>query len=350
MALAKNPLSTNQGFRSLVVRDTAVPEYLYYWLKLNTEELERHASGSTFRELSGSSLKEIRLSLPPLAEQRAIARVLGALDDRIELNRRMNETLEAMARAIFKDWFVDFGPVRAKLEGREPYLPPEVWSLFPDRLVESELGEIPKGWGVGTLGGLSRKPQYGYTASAKSDPIGPKFLRITDVNKKAWVEWESVPHCEITGEDFDRYRLHEGDILIARMADPGHGCMIEEEQEAVFASYLIRFRPVHERYTRLLQYWLRSDAYWELVREREAGTTRVSLNAKVLGEFPLMVPSDSLMGAFEGQVGSLRARLVANVEESCTLAALRDALLPKLVTEELRMDQTAQSVKEVALC
>ena len=151
VALAKNQIATNQGFRSLVMRDGAVPEYLYYWLKLNTAELERHASGSTFRELSGSSLKEIRLSLPSLNEQRAIARVLGALDDRIELNRRMSKTLEEMARALFKSWFVDFDPVQAKMKGRDTGLPCHLAELFPDRLVDSELGEIPEGWEVKKL-------------------------------------------------------------------------------------------------------------------------------------------------------------------------------------------------------
>ena len=164
----------------------------------------------------------------------------------------MNETLEEMARALFKDWFVDFDPVRAKVDGREPYLSPEVWSLFPDRLVDSELGPIPAGWEVKTLRKLSRKPQYGYTESAKDEPIGPKFLRITDINKKAWIEWEAVPHCQITVENFKKYRLNKGDILIARMADPGHGCVIEERLDAVFASYLIRFQPLHDRYARFL--------------------------------------------------------------------------------------------------
>ncbi|MCY3886089.1 MAG: restriction endonuclease subunit S [Chloroflexi bacterium] len=337
VALAKNPIATNQGFRSLVVRDGALPEYLYYWLELNTEELERHASGSTFRELSGSSLKDIRLRLPPLDEQRTIARILGALDDKIELNRRMSATLEAMARALFKSWFVDFEPVRAKAAGRPSGLPPALDALFPASFEASELGEIPSGWGVGTLGGLCENPQYGYTQSAKTEPVGPKFLRITDINKRAWVEWESVPHCEISASDFTKYRLHDGDVLIARMADPGHGCMIEGDPQAVFASYLIRFRPVHQRYARFLQYWLRSDDYWGLVSGRGAGTTRVSLNAKVLSGFPLVVPPDPVLEAFAGQVGGLRDRVVANADEARTLAAQRDAMLPRLVSGEMRV-------------
>ena len=261
--------------------DARFVEYNFRLLR-NTIQHENVGTGSVQDNINLQTLGALRFDIPPLPEQRAIARILGTLDDKIELNRRMNQTLEEMARTIFQDWFVDFGPVRAKLEGREPYLPPDLWSLFPDRLVASELGEIPEGWEVKALGMLCHKPQYGYTQSAKDEPVGPKFLRITDINKKAWIEWESVPHCEIVEEDFKKYRLRVGDILIARMADPGHGCMIEEEQDAVFASYLIRFRPKKKCYERFLQYWLRSDDYWELVNGRGAGTTRVSLNAKVL--------------------------------------------------------------------
>jgi type I restriction enzyme S subunit len=117
-AIAKNPIATNQGFRNLVIKPGYEPEFVYYWLMAHVEELKRHASGSTFRELSGSALARITISIPDQATQRAIAHILGTLDDKIELNRRMNETLEAMARAIFKSWFVDFEPVRAKMEGR----------------------------------------------------------------------------------------------------------------------------------------------------------------------------------------------------------------------------------------
>ncbi len=255
----------------------------------------------------------------------------------------MNETLEAIAKALFRSWFVDFEPVRAKMEGRWrsgeslPGLPAHLHPLFPDRLVPSELADIPEGWEVGTLGQLSAKPQYGYTQSAKAEPVGPKFLRITDINKKPWVEWDAVPHCEIAPGDFEKYRLHDGDVLIARMADPGHGCVVEGEHEAVFASYLIRFRPLHARYARFLQYWLRSDVYWSLVRGRGTGTTRASLNAKVLAGFPLTVPSRPVLDSFEHEVGRIRDRVVANVEDSRRLSALRDTLLPRLVSGELQV-------------
>ena len=145
--------ATNQGFRSIIVKSEYDHNFLYYWLKANTEELERHATGSTFKELSGSALKEIRVRLPENRnEQRAIAHILGTLDDKIELNRRMNATLEAMARALFRSWFVDFDPVRAKMEGRDTGLPKEIADPFPDRLADSELGGDSRGLGVGAVG------------------------------------------------------------------------------------------------------------------------------------------------------------------------------------------------------
>ncbi|MEK7716728.1 MAG: restriction endonuclease subunit S, partial [Pseudomonadota bacterium] len=106
--------------------------------------------GAVFDSLRCADVPNFELHFPPLDEQRAIAHILGTLDDKIELNRRMNETLEAMARALFKSWFVDFDPVRAKTEGRNPGLPKPLADLFPDSFEDSELGEIPKGWGVGT--------------------------------------------------------------------------------------------------------------------------------------------------------------------------------------------------------
>ena len=353
--------------------DRANPAYIYWFLQYlyTTGEMEKHQVQHTgiarfqFTDFAAN----IEVPLPPLSEQRAIAHILGTLDDKIELNRRMNETLEEMARALFKSWFVDFLPVHAKQRARTQTGDPvrtkaalkaapsgggdwtverasayldsmdkDIIDLFPDRLVDSELGEIPDGWEVKSLGKICEKPQYGYTQSAKTEPIGPKFLRITDINKQAWIEWQSVPHCEITKEDFEKYRLKRGDILIARMADPGHGCMVEEAKNGVFASYLIRFRPIQQRYWNLIQYWLRSEPYWNLVRGRRTGTTRNSLNAKVLSEFTLVVPPGQLLDFFGLQVRKLREYVVANVNESETLTAHRDVLLPKLLNGEVGMN------------
>ena len=310
------------------------------------QQAEMVGSGSVIRHFGPMHLKQMTVRIPPLPEQRAIAHILGTLDDKIELNRRMNETLEEMARALFMSWFVNFDPLRAKMEGRWrpgeslPGLPAEYYDLFPNRLADSELGEIPEGWEVKALGDVCEKPQYGFTASAKGDPVGPKFLRITDINKVPWIDWTTVPYCEASEGVVKKYRLSSGDILIARMADPGHGAVIEENQSAVFASYLIRFRPLKDYHSRIIQYWLKSDSYWDLVYSRGAGTTRISLNAKVLSEFSLVIPPTSLSTRFSAKINSIRSRVVANLADSATLAALRDVLLPKLVSGETRVGNT----------
>ena len=333
--LTRPTIIDNNMMGAIPKTEVVDPKFLFYGM--HQFDFGEIADGTALPYLTIRSLSDLPFPLPPLSKQRAIAHILGTLDDKIELNRRMNRTLEEMAQAVFQDWFVNFGPTRAKMEGREPYLPPELWDLFPEELVDSELGEIPEGWDVKSLGDLSHKPQYGYTASASLDPaIGPKFLRITDINKKDWIEWETVPHCDIGDKDFEKYHLIQNDILIARMADPGHGCMIEEELNAVFASYLIRFRPKHKTDARFLQYWLQSNQYWDLVRERGTGTTRTSLNAKVLGDFELVVPAEPLVKAFSDQARGLRERLVANVNESANLATQRDTMLPKLMSGEFQ--------------
>ncbi len=294
-------------------------------------------SGGTRKALTKGMLESLEVRAPSVPEQRAIAHILGTLDDKIELNRRMNETLEGMARTLFKSWFVDFDPVRAKMEGRDTGLPEEIADLFPDRLADSEMGQIPEGWEVRTFGDLCEKPQYGFTASAQGEPVGPRFLRITDINKDSWVSWSRVPHCRATDEEILKYRLSKGDVLIARMADPGHGVLVEKGPEAVFASYLIRFRPLDNRYARFFQYWMRSDAYWHLVRSRATGTTRQSLNAKVLSGFPTVTPPNTIAGTFGENVSPWRDQVVGNVERMDTLASLRHTLLPKLISGEIRV-------------
>ena len=150
------------------------PGYLSYFFGLSAfqEHIRSVAVGATMPSLNTKILSDVDILFPPLPEQRAIAHILGTLDDKIELNRQMNQTLEAMARAIFQDWFVDFGPVRAKMEGQDPYMPPGLWDLFPEDLVDSELGEIPEGWEVNPLGEIIELA-YGKTLRSGERQGGP---------------------------------------------------------------------------------------------------------------------------------------------------------------------------------
>ena len=145
----------NQSVALLKPSDRVRSRFLKYLLKepMNYARMIGDADGTTIKHIYITRLGKMLVRVPPLGTQDEIVAILGALDDKIELNRRMNETLEAMARAIFKDWFVDFGPTRARAEGRDPYLVPELWDLFPDRLGDKD---IPTGWRVGTIGDCFR--------------------------------------------------------------------------------------------------------------------------------------------------------------------------------------------------
>ena len=159
LGILRRPMACNQACCALIANpDKADFRFLYFYLLHIRSKLKSLATGAAQQNLSGTVIKSLRLLLPTLPEQRTIAHILGTLDDKIELNRKQNETLEAMARALFKAWFVDFEPVRAKMEGRWqrgqslPGLPAHLYDLFPDRLIESELGEIPEGWCHSTIG------------------------------------------------------------------------------------------------------------------------------------------------------------------------------------------------------
>jgi len=270
-----------------------------------------------------------------------IARILGTLDDKIELNRRMNHSLEEMARAIFKSWFVDFDPVIAKSEGRQPYgMNAETAALFPSAFQDSELGPIPKGWGVGKVSDICTT-QYGYTASASSEPIGPRFLRITDMNKEPWIDWQNVPYCAIDTQVLPRYSLQVGDVLVSRMADPGKAAIVDEELNAVFASYLVRLKTKSLASSHYLFYFLRSEQYLEYANGAMSGSVQSGMNAQVIVGAEMLLPPDSVVSAYLQAVQLLRKKIANNLQQSRTLAAIRDALLPKLLSGEIRVKDAA---------
>ncbi len=181
--------------------------WAYY--QLLTQDINGLDSGSAIPSTSREDFYALPVWLPALDEQRAIAHVLGALDDKIELNRRMNRTLEEMARAIFQDWFVDFGPTRAKMEGQDPYLPPELWDLFPDQLVDSELGEIPEGWEVRELPTYSSLNPESWTK--KNLPESLEYVDLANT-KRGIIE---------STRAFSREDVPQGLLIVGQQADEG---------------------------------------------------------------------------------------------------------------------------------
>ena len=328
VAIAKNPISTNQGFRSLITREGASSEFLYYWLLHNTDELKKHSSGSTFDELSGSSLKSIAISLPPLPEQRAIAHILGTLDDKIELNRRMNETLEAMARALFKSWFVDFEPVRAKMEGRWregeslPGLPAEHYPLFPARLVDSQLGPIPEGWGVRSLGEVIE------IHDSKRIPLN---------SRQRAGRQGPYPYYGAAGVmDYVEDYLFEGVYVLI-----GEDGSVVDDGGYPIVQYVWG------------QFWVNNHAHVLKARSRVSleqlylflksthivpyvtGAVQPKLNQANLCSVPFLLPTEDVCSAFANTAGPLFQQVRIKADESHALAEQRDGLLPGLVSGEV---------------
>ncbi len=330
VALAENPIATNRGFRSLVVRDDVLPEYLYYWLKLNTEELKRYATGSTFREISGSSLKKIQLSLPPLREQRTIAHILGTLDDKIELNRSMNNTLEAMAQALFRSWFVDFDPVRAKMEGHDTGLPQHIADLFPDNLVESDLGKIPEGWSTNVLGIIATSPKKSVNPDNLHDQtpyIGLKHMPRQSIALEMWGSSKEVIS--------NKLRFKKGDFLFGKISPHSHKIGIAPIN-GICSTDIVVVSPYSSVWSAFLLLLLSSVDFVDYTSRTSTGTIMSRTSWKTMSQYPLCLPPESVASVFQNVIGPMLDRILANTHINRFLMATLDALLPKLISGELK--------------
>ncbi len=333
VALAKNPIATNQGFRSLIVRDGAVSEFLYYWLKLNTVELERRASGSTFRELSGSSLKDIRLCLPPLDEQRAIVRLLGALDDRIELNRRIFETLEAMVKALFRSCFVDFDPAHAKAEGQTSGLPSDLDELFPPSFEASVLGKIPAGWEVKTLGDVALERRQ--TVSPDLLDLDTPYIGLNHMPRRsiALSEWGKA-----AGLASNKSTFHENDILFGKLRPYFHKVGVAP-LDGVCSTDIVVLAPTSNDWFGFVLGHASSDEFINYTDAVSTGTRMPRTKWKDMASYRIPVPDEALAKAFSNRIRLWSARIASAIHASRGLAEQRDVLLPQLLSGEVRATQ-----------
>lgn len=333
-------------------QNKAIPEFVVAYFKTPEGQHQLLANTSQVGVPSiaqpVSYLRTIEIPLPPLPEQRAIAHILGALDDKIELNRRMSETLEAMARALFKSWFVDFDPARAKAEGRDPRLPGHLADLFPARLVNSELGEIPLGWEVGVLEDalaeleVGGRPKGGVAAYTDGVPsIGAESivgLGLFDYSKTKFVPREF----------FDRMtkgHIKSRDVLLYKDGGrPGefepHVAMFGDGfpfEMAAINEHVYRLRAKKRLGQEFLFFWLSSELVMEEMRIKGTGVAVPGLNSTQVKSLTTLLPPTAVVEAFARFAEPCVARVLAACNESRTLAISREALLPKLISGELRV-------------
>ena len=350
-------------FESSIIRarpNTTRADYLYLYYFFNSppglHQLDTIRRQVAVAGITGSDLSNLAFPIPPLANQRAIAHILGALDDKIELNRRMNETLEAMARALFKSWFVDFDPVRARLEGRDPYLKSEIWHHFPQALDDEGL---PEGWRRATLGEIitvletGRRPRGGVTGISEGMPsVGAES--ITGVGQFDFSKTKYVPHDYF--EKMATGRVSDGDVLIYKDGGkPGQlrPAVTYISRDFPFAEFCINehvFRVRTGVFSQPFLYCLLSteDAFWQM-RELATGVAQPGLNQKAIKSLLFTLPkSQTLICAAESILGSLIDACNENSLNSFSLAQVRDALLPKLISGEIRLREAEKVVEAVA--
>ncbi|GAB1388138.1 MAG: hypothetical protein AMXMBFR78_24220 [Rubrivivax sp.] len=318
--------------------------YLFSWFRhaARTGQLDAHFTGTTIKHLTGKAVAELRVPLPPLAEQQAMVDVLRPLDDRIALLRETNATLEAIAQALFKSWFVDFDPVRAKSQGLAPAGMDEATAaLFPGGFEASEIGEVPHGWAVAPIGDVVEcvggatpdTKDARYWSPAEHAWTTPKDL--SGLASPVLLRTErsiSTPGLARIGSGL----LPVGTLLMSSRAPIGY-LAIAQLPLAINQGY-IAMLPGSSLSPLYLLFWCRQNM--ELIKARANGSTFMEISKKAFRPIPALVPPAQLLAAFEAVASPLFARIVENERQAVSLAELRDALLPRLISGQLRLPST----------
>jgi len=323
--ITTKPSFTNQQINSIIPNEEADPQFLYYVFTQLGQELESAGGGgSVYTNVSKFRFSDIEISLPrDIQQQRAIAHILGTLDDKIELNRQMNETLKAMARSIFKSWFVDFDPVHAKAEGHDPGLPKHIADFFPDSFEDSELGEIPEGWGVRELGSLL---ELAYGKALKEENRKPGQIPVFGSNGQ--VGWHDEKLAGGPG------------VILGRKGNPGVVTWVPTDFFAIDTTFYV----VPKADCRSL-YFIFYALDIQNLASLGADSAVPGLNRNLAYMSKQIVPPSDLLEFFDSRVKLFFQRIHEADSESSTLAALRNALLPKLISGELRVKDAERFVE-----
>lgn len=333
MRLMREPFSVIQNVFPLApTSECASPFALYYLTKgrVKLEEYKGHFP----------AFRASYICVPTVPEQREIASILGALDDKIELNRRMSATLEDMARSLYRSWFVDFDPVHAKMEGRQPaFMDEATAALFPDRFGDDGL---PEGWTHGCLGDVAANPRTG----VKPDQIDPStpYIGLEHMPKRCITlgDWGSAGDI-----GSQKSAMSKGDFLFGKLRPYFHKVGISPV-DGICSTDIIVVRPATPAWGAFVLSVISSDEFVEHSNAGSSGTRMPRTNWKDMARYETVIPSEEVATAFEAILAPARARIIEGVHEAKTLASLRDSLLPKLMSGELRVGDARNHIEEVA--
>lgn len=335
----------NSGMVILRAKEPALfSRYLYLFIRsaLFHSQVEALRTGSAQPQLPIRDINRILIPIPPPDEQRAIAHILGTLDDKIELSRKMNETLEAMARALFKSWFVDFDPVRAKAEGRDTGLPKHIADLFPDSFEDSELGEIPKGWTSGKLGDVLNQRVERCVASAET--AARPYVPIDCISAKSLFLTESKPGEEAQSS---LSKFYKWDLLFGAMRPYFHKvCIAPFDGTTRTTAFVLNPRQSND--FAFATFLLHSTDTIDFATRHSTGSTiPYAVWSGSLENMPVVVPLSEIRKTFDRLVRPILVRIPEFYFQNRYIAALRDTLLPKLISGELQVKDAEHFIKEV---
>lgn len=352
----KKYIISNKQIRARLNDAIADRKFIYYWLSssIMVNFIQQHNTGSSVPLINLSIVRQLPVPLPPLDEQRAIAHILGSLDDKIEANRRQNETLEATARALFQSWFVDFDPVHAKARGEAPAgMDAAIAALFPSDFEDSALGMIPRGWRVGVLDDLTELMiggDWGKSEPTNKETEAIYCIRGADIPSLQSGALGQMPVRYVNESSLKKRSLRDGDIVVeisggsptqqtGRTVLVTKGLLSRLDLPLSYSNFcrLIRTKSnISSKYVYLWFNWLYAT---DLFFQYESGTTGIkNLALTIFSEsHPIVIPPTDIMARFEDTVGMLFDKQQTNGAESRTLAETRDALLPRLVSGALRV-------------
>lgn len=328
------------------------PRYLYYYIttKPFTAYLSQIAASHTsaYPAFNPEVIENAELLLPPESEQRAIAHILGTLDDKIDLNRQINETLESIAQTLFKSWFVNFDPVRAKALGRDSGLPKHLDALFPDSFEESDLGEIPARWKISSIADLSERVAMGpFGSSIKVSTFVERGIPVISGQHLSHTMLEDNDYNFVSPEHAERLRnsnVFRGDIVFTHAGNIGQVAYIPDT--SCYERYVISQRQFYMRcdLTKtsplFIVYYFKSPVgqHRLLANTSSTGVPSIAQPVSYLKTIRLRVPTKPLLDEFDRLILALHQRMSNNNAESKTFADIRDSLLPKLISGKLRVD------------
>ena len=318
--------------------------YLHYWFLLSgrNRTLEPYFTGTTIKHLTAKSLNNLPIRLPSKYEQAAIAHILGSLDDKIFVNQRMNKILEAMARALFKSWFVDFEPVRAKMEERDTELPQSIRTLFPAKMAQVEALDLPVGWQTGTFAQIAIARRQNVAAADCGDETPYIGLEHMPRRSIALGSWGFAGGVKST-----KTRFEKGDILFGKLRPYFHKAGIAPV-DGVCSTDIVVVSPKSPEWSAFVVTTISSNQFVAHTDQTSTGTKMPRTSWKSMGQYPICLPPGQLALAYQEAIQPALDKIIVNIHSNVALASLRDALLPKLISGEIRIADAEKVVEAIA--